>query len=150
MGPYQKSIKTKVMVAGDNLERQADLQFPVGTVEMVKKFKYLGPVVHCNGGVDEDITQHIAKASQTFGRVRKSVFGTGHYQSPPNTPCLKQLSLHGTVLHCSEAWATKCINTNKLKIFHNSCLRGMFGITCDKQRDEKYYVIKDTRNVWDE
>ncbi len=43
-------------------------------VEMVQEFKYLGSVLHYQGKVEEDIKERVAKASQAFGRLKKSVF----------------------------------------------------------------------------
>ena len=41
---------------------------------MVEEFKYLGSVLQCSGSAEADMKSRIDKASQAFGRLKRSVF----------------------------------------------------------------------------
>ncbi len=128
--------KTKAMVVGGTEGEQQDLQVDSVMVEMVQEFKYLGSVLHYQGKVEEDIKERVAKASQAFVRLKKSVF-----HNKDLTVCTKRVVykavILGTLLYGSETWTTKRISNQMLETFHNRCLRGIFGIARTQQRDKR-------------
>ena len=128
--------KTKAMVVSRTDSMLPELQFSSASVEMVSEFKYLGSVLHRNGLANTDVNLRIDKASQAFGRLKKSVFQDKALSITTKRVVYRAVVL-GTLLYESETWTTKRAITQKLETFHNRCLRGIFGISRIKQRDER-------------
>ena len=129
--------KTKAMVVSCTDSMQPELQFASGSVEMVKEFKYL---VQCFSAMAWLMPMLkciiIDKASQAFGKLKRSVF-QDRSLSITTKRAVYQAVVLGTLLYGSETWTTKRAITLKLETFHNRCLRGIFSITCARQRDER-------------
>ena len=128
--------KTKAMVVSRTDSLVPELQFSCETVEMVNEFMYLGSVLHCNGSANANVKVRIDKASQAFGRLKRSVFQDGSLSITTKRAVYKAVVL-GTLLYGSETWTTKRAITQKPETFNNRCLRSIWGITRSKQRDER-------------
>ena len=127
--------KTKAMVVSRTDSMQPELQLDSVSVEMVNEFNYLGSVLHCSGQADANVKVRIDKASQAFGKLKRSVLQDRSLSV--TTKCVVyQAVMLGTLLHGSEMWTTKRAITQKLETFHNRCLRGIFDITRARQHDE--------------
>ena len=66
--------KTKAMVVSRTDGTTEELQFNTEVVEVVDEFKYLGSVLQRSGSAEADVKSRIDKASQAFGRLKRSVF----------------------------------------------------------------------------
>ena len=128
--------KTKVMVIGRGEEVQLPLQVGDIQLEAVSHFKYLGSILHQNGLSESDVKERIARASRTFGMLRKPIFNNKSLSVPTKRTVYRAVVL-STLLYGSEIWTTKRTLTQKLESFHNRCLRGIFGITRVQQHTER-------------
>ena len=128
--------KTKILVVGSTGEKEHALQIGDVQLEIVEEFKYLGSVIHHSGSIQSDIQGRVTMASRAFGRLRKSIFQNRSLTTLTKRVVYKAVVL-GTLLYGSETWKTKRIPTQKLEIFHNRCLRGIFAITRLQQRTER-------------
>ena len=128
--------KTKAMVVGGSDEECQDIQVGERVIEMVEEFKYLGSVLACNGSIRSDVKERVAKASRTYGCLKKSVFQNRLLTTQTKRAVYKAAVL-GTLLYGSETWTTKRGPTQLLETFNNRCLRGILGITHVQQREER-------------
>ena len=128
--------KTKAMVVSQTDSTIQELQFNTDTVEVVEEFKYLGSVLQSSGSAEADVKSRIDKASQAFGRLKRSVFQDKALSVTTKRVVYKAVVL-GTLLYGSETWTTKRSITQKLETFHNRCLRMIFGITRTEQREKR-------------
>ena len=128
--------KTKVLVVGGSDEEEHFLSVGDRQLEIVEEFKYLGSVIHHSGSAQSDIEGRIATASRAFGRLRKSIFQNRSLTTLTTRIVYKAVVL-GNLLYGSATWTTKSTATQKLKTFHNRCLRGIFAITRFQQRTER-------------
>ena len=75
LGPYSKTKGMRI-----NAEPGFVDCVPVcnQSVEMVKKFPYLGCTISDDGEVDCDVKTRIAKGAKAFGCLKKSIFTSPH------------------------------------------------------------------------
>jgi len=121
--------KTKFLVAGRNITRN-DLN-PISIdghiIEAVSSFRYLGSVVECHGGINEELTVRVSRAAAVFGAVHRSVFSDGSLSILAKSIVYKAVVLG--VLYAVETWPIKQRELHSLKVFHHCCLRTILGIS---------------------
>ena len=66
--------KTKLMVAGHDVQVKAPIHLEDGKIEHMDSSACLGSVVSSNGRIDAEIDMHIANASMVFGALHHAVF----------------------------------------------------------------------------
>jgi len=49
----------------------------IHNIEAVSSFWYLGSVVECHGGINEELTVRASRAAAVFGALQRSVFSDG-------------------------------------------------------------------------
>ena len=91
-------------------------------LQTVDKFTYLGSTFSRNVLFDDEVDARIAKASTTFGRLRKNVW---EGQGPNIQTRLKVYKdvVMSTLLYACETWTVHCRHARKLNRFHTNCLR---------------------------
>ena len=91
-------------------------------------FKYLGSCLHRRLQDDADVDNRIKSATGVFGALKKSIFRTRYIK-----PCTKK-NVYTTIilsilLYGSESWCLTEKLMNRLRTFHNQCIRTMCGVT---------------------
>ena len=128
--------KTKMMVAGVPRGSNASLQ-PISirgeNIEIVTEFKYLGAIIEECGGIKKELESRIAKASRTFGALRRPVFDDKDITLATKRLVYRSVVL-GVLLYGAETWVIKRDTSKKLEAFHNRCLRSILGISSAQQQ----------------
>ena len=93
----------------------------------VDSFCYLGSMMSSDAALDSEISQRIAKASSSFGRLKKRLWNEHGVSLGTNISvyCAVVLS---TLLYASETWTLYRHHVKKLDQFHMRCLRDIAGI----------------------
>ena len=102
------------------------------SVEMVKEFSYLGCTISCDGGIDGDVKVRIAKAENTFGCLKRSIFTNNCLSIAVKHAVYKAVVL-ATLLYGSECWAVKAYHVHQLEVFHHRCVRCILGVSRRQQ-----------------
>ena len=93
-------------------------------VPVVQQFTYLGSIVSADGSDERDVEVRIRKASNAFGALRKSVFGSNIVNSTIKgkvyETCILPILLYG-----SECWCLSEKLRKMLRKFHHQCVRAM-------------------------
>ena len=93
----------------------------------VEHFTYLGSCVSANCSLDKEVTNRIARACASFGRLGKKIwYEKGLSQST-------KIAVYGvmvlpSLLYGSETWTTYRRHIKALEQFHQRCLRKILGI----------------------
>ena len=87
------------------------------------------------------IEDRAAKASKTFGALRKPVFVGNMLSLQTKRPVYKAVVL-GVLLYGVETLTLKRAHSQKLEGFHNRCLRAILGITRARQRAERITTVR--------
>jgi hypothetical protein len=109
--------------------------------EQVQSYKYLGSVVNSDNSIEEEIQHRITLGNKAYY--------TNQFLFKSRLGCKKsKLKLYcsitrPTVTCVCETWVLKGTVKNKLMVFERKVLRGMFGLT--KERDGTWR-IKETMN----
>ena len=105
--------------------------FPAGAMPFVRTFKYLGSVLNQDLNDNADVANRIRSAQAAFGALR-CVFKIKTI-SLPSKKNLYLAAVLPMLLFGSETWTMNSNNTNKLRRFHNDCIRSISGINRWKQ-----------------
>lgn len=93
-------------------------------VPVVQQFTYLGSIVSSDGSDEKDIEVRIRKASNAFGALKKSVFGSSLVNAKIKGKvyecCILPILLYG-----SECWCLSEKLRNMIRKFHNQCIRAL-------------------------
>ena len=121
--------KTKLMVAGTGILESDVAPLCIGgsVVDTVPSFRCLGSVVESRGGVVLDLDDKIARASRTFGALRKPVFRDSSL-SLLTKQVVYQTVVLGVLLYAAGTWPAKQKDIRRLEGFHHRCLRSILGI----------------------
>ena len=139
--------KTKIMTAGHGVsaEDSADIVLPLGTIEAVPKFTYLGSIVTPDSRSSSDIKRRIAEASKAFGALQK-VF-TDRSLSLSSKRHLYMACVSSILLYGGECWTPLQRDIRSLDKFHHQCIRTVLSITKPRQWSERLSST-DLRNRW--
>ncbi len=97
------------------------------TLNPVKRFCYLGSMITNTATADEDITQRIAKASASFGRLRHRLWNEHGIRLSTKIKVYKAVVL-STLLYGCETWTVYRRHVKQLDQFHLRCLRSICNI----------------------
>ena len=96
-------------------------------LEAVEHFTYLGSTLSQSANIDKEISNRIAKASASFGRLRQNVWDRKGLTHSTKVKVYRAAVLP-TLLYASETWTLYRRHTQKLNHFHLGCLRRILGI----------------------
>ncbi|BHF78098.1 hypothetical protein SprV_0602120800 [Sparganum proliferum] len=91
-------------------------------LQVVENFPYLGSTLSGNTKIDDEVANRISKASQTFGRLRSTVWNRHGLQLSTKLKMYKAVILP-TLLYGAETWTVYTKQARRLNHFHLSCLR---------------------------
>ena len=97
------------------------------TVAVVKQAKYLGSWMDTSGGDEVDVEKRIAAAAQAFGALRKCVFKNSAITKRVKAVVYMVLVLTVLLYGC-EAWALTTRLWQRLRSFHERCVRVIAGV----------------------
>ena len=121
--------KTEVMFQPrpGNQHQDPEVKIDGTTLASVKKFCYLGSVMTYNGSLDEEISQRIAKASASFGRLTSRLWKNHDVKLNTKINVYKSAVL-SALLYCCETWTPYRRHIRQLEAFHMRCLRRICNI----------------------
>nr|VZH91277.1 unnamed protein product [Spirometra erinaceieuropaei] len=91
-------------------------------LQVVENFPYLVSTLSRNTKIDDEIAHRISKASQTFGRLKSTVWNRHGLQLSTKLKMYKAVILP-TLLYGAETWTVYSKQARRLNHFHLSCLR---------------------------
>ena len=94
----------------------------------VLEFTYLGNTISRNGCIGDEIQRRMAKASASFGRLRKRLWNNHHVFIRVTGKIYRAFVL-STLLYGTEAWAVYRLQVKKLHAFMMRYLRSIVWIT---------------------
>ena len=95
-----------------------------------------GSLIAASGQMDVDIERRIAKASQTLGALKKTVFRDKNFTLNTKRK-VYQACVLSALLYDAECWIPLKKDIRKLNTFHHRCLRAILGITNRQQWNER-------------
>eukprot|EP00117_Sycon_ciliatum_P040216 scpid85171/ scgid29588/ len=141
------AMKTKFMAVGTGVHETdvAPLRTSADDVQHVTEFTYLGCLITPDGTTSADVTHRIAAASKAFGRLRKPVL---HNRDLPVSTKrnVYTATVLSALLYGSETWTPLQRDVRRLEVFHNQCLRTIFGISGKRQQEER--LSSSTVRTW--
>lgn len=99
-----------------------------GFVSFSQQFKYLGSIIHQTLTSEADVNQRIKKARAAFGALRNDFFNNKHANLKDKGRIYVALCL-SILLYGSECWCLREDLFQRLRVFHNSCVRTMCKVT---------------------
>ena len=96
-------------------------------IPIVDKFKYLGSVITRGVTDEQDIDTRILKASNAFGSLRSSLFGSKHVNISVKG-CVYRSVILPILLYGAECWCLTEQLLQKLRMFHRRCVRSMCNV----------------------
>tara|TARA_B110001454_G_scaffold15635_1_gene14033 strand:+ start:278 stop:3463 length:3186 start_codon:yes stop_codon:yes gene_type:complete len=97
-------------------------------LQTVKKFTYLGSTLSSDAQLDVEITNRIAKASTSFGRLRSTVWDRKGLNLKTKLKVYKAVVLT-SLLYACETWTTYTRHEKVLNRFHINCLKKLLHVT---------------------
>lgn len=97
-------------------------------IAVVDKFKYLGSYLTRNCKDDYDVDNRIISAGRAFGALRKCIFSTYSISSSAKRAVYTSAIL-SILLYGCECWSLTKKLLNRLRVFHNQCIRTMCRVT---------------------
>ena len=97
------------------------------TLDIVNKFTYLRSVLSKNVTTEYEVNNRLAKASATFGRLRKNVWDHEGLSAHTKLKVYKAVVL-STLLYACETWTVYSRHVKKLNWFHLNCLHRLLHI----------------------
>ncbi len=96
-------------------------------LQAVENFTYLGSTLSRSANIDAEVSNLIAKASSTFGRLKKSVWERRGISECTKIKVYRPVMLT-TLLYGCETWTIYRRHEIHLQQFHLRCLRNIFNI----------------------
>ena len=93
----------------------------------VESFTYLGSSLCSTNSLDKEISNRIAKASASFGRLRKRVWNVRGLKKETKCSVYRAAVLSALLYGC-ESWTLYRRHTKLLEQFHQRCLRNILNI----------------------
>lgn len=133
-GLLVNATKTKAMPVGFGTTDtdRAPIVTPVGPVNAVDRFRYLGSLVTPDGRSSADIRARIASAGTAFARLRPAVFDNRNI-SITTKRLVYNVAVLAVLLYGSECWTVRQQDLRALETFHLRCLRSMLRVTRSRQ-----------------
>ena len=103
-----------------------------GTIDCVPQFTYLGGIVNCDGALDREVVQRIAKASRIFGCLRIPIFQCRRLSLRIKILVYRAVVLT-TLFYGAETWPVKATHLRQLDVFHRQCVRTLLGVSREEQ-----------------
>jgi hypothetical protein len=104
-----------------------------GFVSFSQQFKYLGSIIHQTLTSEADIDQRIRKATAAFGALREDFFNNKHANLKDKGRIYVALCL-SILLYGSECWRMREDLFQRVRVFHNTCVRTMCKVTMRQVR----------------
>ena len=114
--------KTEVLKQSSSNRNTGDVRINGALLKSVDTFCYLGSMMSSDATLDAEITHRIAKASSSFGRLRKRLWNE-HGVSLGTKISVYRAVVLSTLLYASETWTLYRHHIRKLDQFHMRCLR---------------------------
>ena len=95
-------------------------------LDEVVHFPYLGSYQSSNGDTEQDLKCRLAKATSVFQRLHH-IWNSKAYKTPTKLRLYASIVLP-TATYASETWRNTVKMAHKLNVFHQRCLRKIFGI----------------------
>ena len=102
----------------------SDVDVGNGSCPIVDHFKYLGSTMDRNLRDARDVDERIKKAGAAFAALSKCVFSSQRVEQPAKRAVYVSLIL-AILLYGCEAWCLTELIFNRLRNFHNQCVRRM-------------------------
>ena len=102
----------------------SDFDCAHGFISFTDEFRYLGGIIHSSLTSDADVDARIASASAAFGALRKCFFSNKDI-TPQDKGTVYIAICISILLYGSECWCLTEKLFNKLRFFHNRCVRAM-------------------------
>jgi len=96
-------------------------------VEHVEHFQYLGSYISKDGDRTADVRVRIGTAASVFQRLWP-IWSSKNISKVVKL-CLYTSTVLPTAIYAAETWKTLAEITNKLDVFHRSCLHSIFSIS---------------------
>jgi len=135
-GTQEKKSKTEVMYCPPHRkdvilpEHEAPVKVDNegGIVTFTDTFKYLGSRIHRSLQDDADVDGRIKSATCAFGALKKSIFGSKHIK-PATKKAVYLAIILNILLYGAESWCLTEKLLQRLRVFHNQCIRSMCRVT---------------------
>ncbi|KAL8589063.1 hypothetical protein ACOMHN_055076 [Nucella lapillus] len=95
----------------------------------VDSFTYLGISLSSSNSLDKEISNCIAKASASYGRLHKRVWNERGLKLEKKCAVYNAVVLTALLYGC-ESWTVYRSHVKPLDQFHQRCLRGILTINC--------------------
>ena len=130
--------KTKFLVVGEHTEEEiAPIVVDGGEILAVDHFVYLGSEVTADErGVERDIRRRIGKAAGAFKSLKYAIY-LNKSLSMRTKRLVFSATVWGTLFYGAESWAIKATQLQKIKSFHNRCMRVIAGVSNYDQRKKR-------------
>ena len=99
-------------------------------LKYVKSFKYLGSTINYSASLEDEIINHISKATEAFGKLRHCLWNARGISLKTKISVYRAVVLT-TLLYGSESWTPYRTQINKLDVFHKHCLRTICSYTLE-------------------
>ena len=106
---------------------EPDIKIKGETLKAVDRFTYLGSTLSQKANIDIEINSRVAKASASFGRLRKSVWERRGLSLKTKLKVYSAVVLT-SLLYGSETWTVYTRHARQLNHFHLTCLRRLLRI----------------------
>jgi hypothetical protein len=107
---------------------KADFDVADGFISFTDDFRYLGSTIHESLTSDADVDARIRKATAAFGALRDCFFANKRISAKDKGKGYTVLVLT-ILLYGSECWCLREDLFNRLRVFHNRCVRSMCRVT---------------------
>ena len=97
------------------------------TLNTVESFTYLGSKISSSGSFDKEISNRIAKASSSYGRLTKRVWSNRGLKLETKCAVYRAVVLSALLYGC-ESWTLYRRHVKTLEQFHQRCLRRIMSI----------------------
>jgi hypothetical protein len=97
-------------------------------IPVVEHFKYLGSYLSRNCRDDHDVHSRIISAGNAFGSLRKSIFSSCNISTAAKHSVYTSVIL-SILLYGCECWSLTEQLLDRLRVFHNQCIRSMCRVT---------------------
>ena len=108
-------------------KRMPEIQIDGKTLNNADSFTYLGSSLSASNSLDKEISSRIAKASASFGRLRKRVWNERGLRKETKCAVYKAVVLSALLYGC-ESWTLYRRHIKLLEQFHQRCLRSISNI----------------------
>ena len=119
---------SKTVVLAQNTPSIPNVTINGSSLEVVRKFTYLGSTISDDNSLDNELDIRIGRASTTFGRLQSRVWSNRHLSLKLKVrvymTCVLSVLLYG-----SESWPAYRWQEHRLNAFHMRCLRSIMGVS---------------------